>query len=199
MASPATEKGIQQFVKIRIGSEWYGISIAIVENIVRMQRITRVPGSEHYIKGVINLRGKVVPVMSLRLKLDIDEVEDTRLTRIIILKIDGDELGIIVDEVREVLTLQDEDIEEVYKDSKTVNANYLVGVGKVGDDLISLLDMYEVLGIKLQYYLLNSFNSLCPPEADGAQNICRSKDLHYAKIRSQQRKRRIFRCPAGNR
>lgn len=150
MASPATEKGIQQFVKIRIGSEWYGISIAIVENIVRMQRITRVPGSEHYIKGVINLRGKVVPVMSLRLKLDIEEVEDTRLTRIIILKIDGDELGIIVDEVREVLTLQDEDIEEVYKDSKTVNANYLVGVGKVGDDLISLLDMYEVLGIKLQ-------------------------------------------------
>ena len=150
MASPATEKGIQQFVKIRIGSEWYGISIAIVENIVRMQRITRVPGSEHYIKGVINLRGKVVPVMSLRLKLDIDEVEDTRLTRIIILKIDGDELGIIVDEVREVLTLQNEDIEEVYKDSKTVNANNLVGVGKVGDDLISLLDMYEVLGIKLQ-------------------------------------------------
>ena len=150
MASPATEKGIQQFVKIRIGSEWYGISIAIVENIVRMQRITRVPGSEHYIKGVINLRGKVVPVMSLRLKLDIEEVEETRLTRIIILKIDGDELGIIVDEVREVLTLQDEDIEEVYKDSKTVNANNLVGVGKVGDDLISLLDMYEVLGIKLQ-------------------------------------------------
>ncbi len=150
MASPATEKGIQQFVKIRIGSEWYGISIAIVENIVRMQRITRVPGSEHYIKGVINLRGKVVPVMSLRLKLDIEEVEDTRLTRIIILKIDGDELGIIVDEVREVLTLQDEDIEEVYKDSKTVNANNLVGVGKVGDDLISLLDMYEVLGIKIQ-------------------------------------------------
>ena len=96
------------------------------------------------------LRGKVVPVMSLRLKLDIEEVEDTRLTRIIILKIDGDELGIIVDEVREVLTLQDEDIEEVYKDSKTVNANNLVGVGKVGDDLISLLDMYEVLGIKLQ-------------------------------------------------
>ena len=150
MASPATEKGIQQFVKIHIGSEWYGISISIVENIVRMQRITRVPGSEHYIKGVINLRGKVVPVMSLRLKLDIEEVEDTRLTRIIILKIDGDELGIIVDEVREVLTLQDEDIEEVYKDSKTVNANNLVGVGKVGDDLISLLDMYEVLGIKLQ-------------------------------------------------
>ena len=150
MASPATDKTVSQFVKIRIGSEWYGISIAIVENIVRMQRITRVPGSENYIKGVINLRGKVVPVMSLRLKLGIEEAEETRFTRIIILKIDGDELGIIVDEVREVLTIPEEDIEEVYKDSKTVNANYLIGVGKVGDDLVSLLDMYEVLGIKLQ-------------------------------------------------
>jgi purine-binding chemotaxis protein CheW len=150
MAGPATDKTVSQFVKIRIGSEWYGISIAIVENIVRMQRITRVPGSENYIKGVINLRGKVVPVMSLRLKLGLEEVEETRFTRIIILKIDGDELGIIVDEVREVLTIPEEDIEEVYKDSKTVNANYLIGVGKVGDDLVSLLDMYEVLGIKLQ-------------------------------------------------
>ena len=149
MASPATDKTVSQFVKIRIGSEWYGISIAIVENIVRMQRITRVPGSENYIKGVINLRGKVVPVMSLRLKLGIEEAEETRFTRIIILKIDGDELGIIVDEVREVLTIPEEDIEEVYKDSKTVNANYLIGVGKVGDDLVSLLDMYEVLGIKV--------------------------------------------------
>ncbi|MBR6093791.1 MAG: purine-binding chemotaxis protein CheW [Lachnospiraceae bacterium] len=150
MAGPATDKTESKFVKIRIGSEWYGISIAIVENIVRMQRITRVPGSEKYIKGVINLRGKVVPVMSLRLKLGLQEAEETRFTRIIILKIDGDELGIIVDEVREVLTIPEEDIEEVYKDSKTVNANYLIGVGKVGDDLVSLLDMYEVLGIKLQ-------------------------------------------------
>ena len=150
MAGPATDKTESKFVKIRIGSEWYGISIAIVENIVRMQRITRVPGSEKYIKGVINLRGKVVPVMSLRLKLSLQEAEETRFTRIIILKIDGDELGIIVDEVREVLTIPEEDIEEVYKDSKTVNANYLIGVGKVGDDLVSLLDMYEVLGIKLQ-------------------------------------------------
>ena len=76
-----------QFVKIRLGTEWYGISIGIVENIVKMQRITRVPGAESYIKGVINLRGKVVPVMSLRLKMGMDEGETVRTTRIIILRI----------------------------------------------------------------------------------------------------------------
>ena len=137
-----------QFVKIRLGTEWYGISIGIVENIVKMQRITRVPGAESYIKGVINLRGKVVPVMSLRLKMGMDEGENVRTTRIIILRIDGDEVGMIVDEVREVVTLSAEDIEEVYRDSKTANSGYVSGIGKMGNDLISLLDMYEVLGVK---------------------------------------------------
>ena len=137
-----------QFVKIRLGNEWYGINISIVENIVRMQRITRVPGAEHYVKGVINLRGKVVPVMSLRLKMDMDEGEEKRTTRIIILRVDGDEVGMIVDEVREVVTLTSADIEEIQRDSKTANSGYVSGIGKIGGDLISLLDMYEVLGVK---------------------------------------------------
>ena len=144
----ASDGEILQFVKVRLDKEWYGIPIRIVENIVRMQRITRVPGSESYIKGVINLRGKVVPVMSLRLKMDISEGEEIRSTRIIILKIDGDDVGMIVDEVREVITLKNEDIEEVHKDLKTSNAAYLSGIGKLGGDLVSLLDMYEVLGVK---------------------------------------------------
>ena len=62
--------------------------------------------------------------------------------------IDGDEVGMIVDEVREVVTLSAEDIEEVYRDSKTANSGYVSGIGKMGNDLISLLDMYEVLGVK---------------------------------------------------
>ena len=77
-----------------------------------------------------------------------DEGEVARATRIIILRIDGDEVGMIVDEVREVVTLSAEDIEEVYRDSKTVNSGYVSGIGKMGNDLISLLDMYEVLGVK---------------------------------------------------
>ena len=137
-----------QFVKIRLDKEWYGIGIGIVENIVRMQRITRVPGAESYVKGVINLRGKVVPVMSLRLKIGMPEGEELRTTRIIILKIDGDEVGMIVDEVREVVTLMPNEIEEVYRDSKNAGTTFISGVGTLGGDLISLLDMYEVLGVK---------------------------------------------------
>ncbi len=143
-------KTFAQYVKVRMDKEWFGISIAMVENIVRLQRITRVPGSEFYIKGVINLRGKVVPVMSLRLKMGMEEGEEQRTNRIIILKIDGDEIGVIVDEVREVVTIPDEDVEKVYSESSQANAAYLLGVGKLGGNLISLLDMYEVLGVKQQ-------------------------------------------------
>ena len=143
-------KTFAQYVKVRMDKEWFGISIAMVENIVRLQRITRVPGSEFYIKGVINLRGKVVPVMSLRLKMGMEEGEEQRTNRIIILKIDGDEIGVIVDEVREVVTISDEDVEKVYSESSQANAAYLLGVGKLNGNLISLLDMYEVLGVKQQ-------------------------------------------------
>jgi len=143
-------KTFAQYVKVRMDKEWFGISIAMVENIVRLQRITRVPGSEFYIKGVINLRGKVVPVMSLRLKMGMTEGEEQRTNRIIILKIDGDEIGVIVDEVREVVTIPDEDVEKVYSESSQANAAYLLGVGKLNGNLISLLDMYEVLGVKQQ-------------------------------------------------
>ena len=143
-------KTFAQYVKVRMDKEWFGISIAMVENIVRLQRITRVPGSEFYIKGVINLRGKVVPVMSLRLKMGMEEGEVQRTNRIIILKIDGDEIGVIVDEVREVVTIPDEDVEKVYSESSQANAAYLLGVGKLNGNLISILDMYEVLGVKQQ-------------------------------------------------
>lgn len=143
-------KILTQYVKIRMDKEWYGIPITLVENIVRLQRITRVPGSEFYIKGVINLRGKVVPVMSLRLKMGMTEGEALRSTRIIILKIEGDEIGVIVDEVREVVTIPEEDVEKVYSEAPAANSSYLLGVGKMGGNLISLLDMYEVMGIKQQ-------------------------------------------------
>lgn len=143
-------KTFAQYVKVRMDKEWFGISIGIVENIVRMQRITRVPGAESYMKGVINLRGKVVPVMSLRLKMGMTEGEEARTTRIIILKIEGDEIGVIVDEVREVVTIPEEDVEKVYSEAPQANAAFLLGVGKLGGNLISLLDMYEVLGVKQQ-------------------------------------------------
>lgn len=137
-----------QYISIYMAGEIYGIDIKYVDNIVRMQHITRVPNVPAHIKGVINLRGEVIPVFSLRIKMGLEEIEEKKSFRIIILKVDGDLVGIIVDEVREVVRLDNELIEKPYYDSNESSQNLLCGIGKDGDRLISLLDINEVLSDK---------------------------------------------------
>ena len=94
------ENGRKQFIVVKIGSEQYGIDISYVDNIVRMKKNTRVPKAQPYFKGIINLRGEIVPVMSIRTKMDLEPDEFTDVTRIIILKLEEHGvLGIVVDEV----------------------------------------------------------------------------------------------------
>ena len=134
-----------QYIVIKIGEEQYGIDIKYIDNIVRMQHITRVPKVAPYLKGVINLRGEVIPVMSLRLKMELPMDEITKATRIIILKVEQDGMiGVIVDEVKEVVTLDNTQIEKVSHDNKEEKANYINGVGKYEGGLISLLDLNTV-------------------------------------------------------
>ena len=134
-----------QYIVIRLGKEQYGIDIRNVDNIVRMQHITRVPKVPSYLMGVINLRGEVIPVMSLRLKMGLETDEITRATRIIILKLEQQgNVGIIVDEVKEVVTLEVTDIEKVSYDSKEGRTNFINGVGKHQGELISLLELGAV-------------------------------------------------------
>ena len=131
-----------QYIVIKLGEEQYGIDIKYIDNIVRMQHITRVPKVADYLKGVINLRGEVIPVMSIRLKMDLPVDEITKRTRIIILKLEQHgTIGIIVDEVREVVTLSSAEIEKVAYDGKEGKVNYINGIGKHNDELISLLDL----------------------------------------------------------
>ena len=111
--------GSTQFIVIKLGDEQYGIDIKYIENIVRMQHITRVPKVDSYLKGVINLRGEVIPVMSIRIKMGLEPDEETKSSRIIILKLDmNGQIGIIVDEVKEVVTLESDQIEKIAYDSK---------------------------------------------------------------------------------
>lgn len=138
-----------QYIVINIGEEQYGIDIKFVENIVRMQNITRVPNVQEYFKGVINLRGEVVPVMSLRLKLGLEEDEITNKTRIIIIKLETNApIGVIVDEVREVVTLEDSSINLVSRSSRKDEISFINGIGKSNDTLISLLDLNMVISEK---------------------------------------------------
>lgn len=134
-----------QYIVVRLGQEQYGIDIRFIDNIVRMQSITRIPKVPSYLKGVINLRGEVIPVMSLRLKMELEADEITRTTRIIILKTEQDgKVGIIVDEVKEVVTLASTQVDKVAYDSKDGRVNFVTGVGKHGDELISILDLSTI-------------------------------------------------------
>ncbi|GFH95943.1 chemotaxis protein CheW [Lachnospiraceae bacterium] len=136
----------QQYIVVRLGEEQYGVDIRYIDNIVRMQKITRVPKVASYLKGVINLRGEVIPIMSLRLKMFLPEDEITKATRIIILKLEQyGSIGVIVDEVKEVVTLDEEHIEKVSYDSKEERLNFLGGIGKYDGGLISLLDFNLVM------------------------------------------------------
>jgi len=136
---------INQYIVIRLGNEQYGISINYIDNIVRMQHITRVPKVANYIRGVINLRGEVIPVMSLRLKMGLPEDVETKSTRIIILKIEEHgNIGVIVDEVKQVVNLDENQVERPTYDKSSEKENFISGVGKSDGNLISLLDLNAV-------------------------------------------------------
>ena len=102
-----------QYIVIKLGDERYGIPIKYIDNIVKMQQVTRIPKAEEYLKGVLNIRGEIVPVMSLRLRMEMETDEITDQTCIIILRPDNVELfGIIIDAVDRVLTLGAKQIEK---------------------------------------------------------------------------------------
>ena len=139
------ENDAKQYIVVKIGSEQYGIDISYIDNIVRMQKITRVPKIQTYFKGVINLRGEIVPVMSVRKKMNLDDDVITNASRIIILKLEEKgTIGIIVDEVKEVVTLCTDEIDKT-SGSKDGKAMFINCVGKHGDELISLFEISSIV------------------------------------------------------
>ena len=138
-------KDTTQYIKIKMGDEMFGIDIKHIDNIVRMQSITRVPKMPAFIKGVINLRGEVIPVISMRLKMDLPEDEITKKTRIIVIKLEQEgNVGFIVDEVKEVVTLLGSEIEKITYNTKDEKASLINAVGKHNGELISLFDLNAI-------------------------------------------------------
>lgn len=139
------EETKKQYIVVKIGSEQYGIDISYIDNIVRMQKITRVPTSQFYFKGVINLRGEVIPVMSIRRKMGLEDDVYTGASRIIILKFEQkDALGIVVDEVKEVINLGSDEIDKL-SHSKDGKEMFINGIGKNGEELVSLFDINAII------------------------------------------------------
>jgi purine-binding chemotaxis protein CheW len=135
----------KQVVLFELSGEIYGLDIATVHEIIRMQPITKVPKAPVYVEGVINLRGKVIPVVDLGKKFGMEKVEEGKNNRIVVVNIQGTTIGIIVDAVTEVLRLPESAVEPV-SDIVTNNyLKYLQGIAKVGDKMIILLALDKLL------------------------------------------------------
>lgn len=134
-----------QYIIATIDKEHYGFNVKNIDSIIEMHKITRVPGSQEHFLGVINLRGDIIPVMSLRRKLGLAEDKFTDISRIIIVKADAESVGIAVDDVKEVITLDVDNIEMLASDKDDINSNYNIGVGKHGEYLINLLNIPKLI------------------------------------------------------
>jgi len=146
---------ILQLVSYRIGNEEFGTDILKVREIIRTVVITKVPNSPDYIEGVINLRGKVIPIINLRTKLGVSAKENDYNTRIIVVELRNTTIGFIVDSVSEVLRIPGNIIEPCPAIVSGINSEYITAVGKLQDKLLILLDMEKVLTADEKNLLIN--------------------------------------------
>ena len=135
---------LQQIVGFRVGKENFGVPIGIVHEIVRMMEITVVPDSPTYVEGVINLRGKIIPVVDLR-KRFAEPVVPNRRNRIMVAELDGHKVGLVVDAASEVLKVSPELIEPPPNIFGQGEVNYVTGVGKFGGKLVILIDLSKIM------------------------------------------------------
>ena len=145
----STEERAGKYLTFRLAAEEYGLEILKVREIIGLMNITQVPRTPEYIRGVINLRGKVIPVLDLRSKFGMGKTEDTEETCIIVVEVnfDGESvmMGTVVDAVSEVLDIQADEIEDAPSFGTDVDTKFILGIGKVKNEVKILLDIDEVL------------------------------------------------------
>ena len=139
------EEQMRQYVSFVLEGEEYGVPILSVQEIIRYETVTRVPQSANFIEGALNLRGQVIPVVNLRKKFGLEHRDKNKSTRIIVVEVSGRVIGMIVDEVSEVLQIHAEHIAPPPPMGTTVNSEFISGMGKLDEKLIILLDIDRIL------------------------------------------------------
>jgi len=147
MAAPAKAEGEETFhlVTFRLAREEYGVEIGRVQEIIRAIDITQVPGAPGHVQGVINLRGRIIPVIDLRKRFGLPEVPLTDRHRIVVVELGEKRLGMMVDSVSKVVRFSSTLLDELHEEATTVDQHYIKGVGKLDDRLIILLDLNRAL------------------------------------------------------
>ncbi len=138
----------EQLIVFELASECYGVEIAAVNTIIRMQEITEIPRSPEFVEGVINLRGSIIPVIDLRKRFALPAAEPTKASRIVVVESCGLLIGVVVDAVTETLRLPNEAIEPPSPIVTSVDSEYVRGVGKLEGRLVILLGLDKVLSSK---------------------------------------------------
>jgi purine-binding chemotaxis protein CheW len=138
----------QQFVVFELAGETYGLEIVRVQEIDRMQTITRVPQVPGYVEGIINLRGQVTPVVNLRSRLSLAKTEPTNLTRIVVVKAEEHWIGLIVDAVSQVLRIQATAVEPPPSILAAGQCGFVRGIAKLQNQLVTLLDLGHLLDLQ---------------------------------------------------
>ena len=149
-----------KYLTFFLGNEDYGIPILQVKEIIGMMDITQVPKTHEFIKGIINLRGKIIPIMDLRLKFSMEVKEYTERTCIIVVEVLINKLvrqmGIVVDTVSEVLNIEDKEIESALDYGANVEGDFLTGIGKVKDRVVMLLNIDKIINYEEMIKLLEN-------------------------------------------
>jgi len=130
-----------QFVVFRLGKEEYGVNIMQVKEIVTYKEPTKVPNTPDFIEGIINLRGQIIPIVSLKKRFNISGESINDETRIIVMNLDSKQVGFIVDAASEVRTISEEDIENAPDIVAGIERKYITGIGKIGEKILILLDL----------------------------------------------------------
>jgi len=142
--------GAGKYLSFVLGGEEYGIEIMKVQEINSLTEVTRVPRMPEYVRGVVNLRGKVIPVIDLRLKFGMDRMDDTEKTCNIVVQIERDgevlTMGVVVDDVSEVLNISGEQIDPPPAFGSGLESDFIIGMGKLEESVVILLNIDKVLG-----------------------------------------------------
>ena len=141
---------VSQWVTFTLENETYGINVMQIQEVLRYTEIAPVPGSAHYILGIINLRGNVVTVVDGRQKLSLPDVEDISQSRIIIIEVYNQVLGLLADSVSEVIEIPEDKIEVTQQSSEDLNgSNYIFGVSQINEKLLILMDVEKLFVAEL--------------------------------------------------
>lgn len=149
------QEELLQLVSFKIGDEEFGVDILSVQEINRMSQITKVPNTPEFIEGVINLRGRIIPVIDLRVKLGMTRKDHGKNTRIVVVELKGQTIGFIVDEVSEVLRIPKNITEAPPEMVGGMNTDYITSIGKLEDRLLILLDLEKILSTS-EYNILET-------------------------------------------